>query len=63
MDFINKELLASLYYCVMFASFESFKRVIRCACALFHQAAGGPNVNKGDMFSTIGASCGIHVRN
>ena len=63
MEFINKELLESLYYCVMFASFESFRMMIRCACALFHQAARVPNVNKGDLFSTIGASYGIHMHN
>ena len=62
MEFINKESLASLYYCVMFASFESFRRMIQCACALFHQAARVPNVNKGDLFSIIGTSYGIHMR-
>ena len=62
MDFIYKELLASLYYCVIFALFESFRRMIRCICALFHQAARVPNVNKGDLFSTIGTSYGIHMR-
>ena len=60
-DFINKELLAPLYYCVIFASFESFRRMIRCTCALFHQAARVANVNEGDLFCTIGASYGIHV--
>ena len=29
----------------------------------FIKAARVPNVNKGDLFSTIGASCGIDVRN
>jgi hypothetical protein len=37
--------------------------MIWCTCALFYQAARVANVNKGYLFSTIGASYNIDVRN